>query len=111
MHIVLEWGGLRKLNFLVYPCVFLLTIIILLRKERLLKWTDNRAVKKLGSVTYATYLSHMMIINSIESHDSFLVSHHRYFIYLLVCMMSFVLGYLFTFLERVILKCGKTSDR
>lgn len=97
--------GLGKYNFLIYPCMFILLIILLLRKERVLRFHNKRIIKLLGSVTYATYLIHMMIIEIIKKLGIIKENDSRvYRVYFLICVCSFVLGYVFFLLDKEIQK-------
>ncbi len=87
-------GGLCKRNFLIYPCTTILLILILLRKDYLLKWTSKfPAVKKLGDASYATYLCHMIIIECVDYYN-IANQYNSKIIYLLICVFSFLVGYL-----------------
>lgn len=97
--------GLGKHNFLIYPCMFVLLLILLLRKERVLRFHNVHLIKLLGSITYAAYLIHMLIIQIVKKwgiirgNDSGVCG-----VYFSICFGSFVLGYVLLLLDNKIQK-------
>lgn len=97
--------GLGKHNFLIYPCMFVLLLILLLRKERVLRFYNVHIIRLLGSITYATYLIHMLIIEIvkkwglIKKYDSSVCG-----VYFSICFGSLVLGFVLSLLDNKIQK-------